>query len=371
MKFLIKCILLSLILAGLVYPGFEKLYLYAQKNKLDDVILGPFSFLGENQTILSNYDRFTRYGISYKELSLLGNRDLSIGIKSEFLSHGKWVNIEKERARVSLDRLVQLKNNIKRLANGEYSMIAYGPDETSLDLFWLVQFNQFFRENSPDKIKYINLDDYCEVYLPSTEHSCNECKNELRVFFKENETCNKFVPKIRDYYNKNLYKICRTDQVTANVNLRVMLLTNGLFVNATCKEGGKLLIRYNNKSFGYIPLINVIYLSAILSALLLFAEGKKKKISFILMMSILVLSFIIVDELNYGYFKNYYVNETAYIDPTFFNAYQSIKTEDYFPDNTNAIKLIKPDVKIATPRYTPFNISIRSDLIDPNIDGVN
>src|SRR3989338_2277977 len=108
---LIKVIVVSLVLATLIYPGFERLYLYKQNNELEDLVMAPLEFLGKDQIILSNNDKFTRYGTNYKELDLLRERDLFIGIKNEFLFHEKWVNLSEERNRVFEERLTILKNN--------------------------------------------------------------------------------------------------------------------------------------------------------------------------------------------------------------------------------------------------------------------
>ena len=80
MKNLYWFIIFSFVLAMLIYPGFDKLYFYRQTNILEDLVMAPLAFLGENQTILSNDDKFTRYKTKYNGLDLLRERDLFIGI---------------------------------------------------------------------------------------------------------------------------------------------------------------------------------------------------------------------------------------------------------------------------------------------------
>ena len=357
---IIKIILFSLVLAMLIYPGFDKLYFYSQRNELEDLSLGPFEFLGENQTILSNYDRFSRYNTKYKDLDILLNRDLFIGIKNEFLQHAKYVNLEQERSRVFLERWNQLNDTYNKLSRGEYSLIVYGPLESTLDLFWLVQFNQLYQETDSNKV---DIDDYCLLSLHSTEHGCNECNEQIRIFFKDNKTCEKTLPYISDYYSNNFHKICKLDEITAN-SLRTMLIIDKLFVNATCKDGGRLLIRYNNKIFRPIDILNIIYLSA----LFLFAFARKRKTRLLITLVVLIILALFLYLANENYVKMIPVDETLY-DPYTYQIYQSVSTPAYLASSKEPVSILPLDnvgvSGIWYKRYTNSNISIGRDLKGP------
>ncbi len=363
----IKIFILSLVLATLIYPGFEKLYLYKQTVNLEDLVMAPLGFLGENKTILSNDDKFTRYGTKYKSLDLLRGRDLFIGIKSEFKFHEKWANLEEERSRVFLERWKQLDNIYRQLKNGEYSLIVYGPLESTLDIFWLMQFNQIYRERILDKENYENLDDYCELFLLSTAHGCNECQDQIRIFLKENKSCEKIIPKIGDYYSKNFYKICKLDEITANVGLRTMLLGDNLLVNANCKEGGRLLMRYNDKTFRFIDFLSILSLSILILIFNKYSLKNKKGLSLALLV-LTILIFLSLINSNYKYFINYGVNETEYADPNIYQFYNSFSAEDYFPSSKKPINISRADMynlQFEFPRYTTSKITIREDLKEP------
>src|SRR3989344_43769 len=203
---LIKVIVVSLVLATLIYPGFERLYLYKQTNELEDLVMAPLEFLGKDQIILSNNDKYTRYGTNYKELDLLRERDLFIGIKNEFLFHEKWVNLSEERNRIKRERWDDLINLRTKLSNNEYSVIIYGPATVELDLYSLIRGE--------------NLDNHCEIFLLSEEHKCTLCKYTTRIFFRENEICDNIMSDILDYYADNFYRICRFDELAANFKIR-------------------------------------------------------------------------------------------------------------------------------------------------------
>ena len=72
--------------------------------------MAPLTFLGEEQVILSNDDKFSRYNTKYQSLDLVRGNDLFIGIKNEFLPHGRWVNIDEERDRINRERWSDLIN---------------------------------------------------------------------------------------------------------------------------------------------------------------------------------------------------------------------------------------------------------------------
>lgn len=295
---LIKVVIFSLVLAALLYPGLEKLYLYRQTYILEDLVMGPLAFLGENQTILSNNDKFTRYGTNYKSLDLVRGNDLSIGIKQEFKFHERWINLTQERNRVTQDRIDLLSDFHRGLSNEEYSLIIYGPGTPKLDLYHLVK----------DSSKFV--DNYCEIFLLSTEHKCLLCSDVIRVFFKYNQTCNSLIPQVIKYYTNNFYKICRADELIANTRLKTFLMLNGFFMKERCSGGGRLLIDYNSKSFRINDLLNLLYLSLVIIGS--FFLKFKMKLMAIIFVVIIILLFLPLNIFNDSYISKQYVNESAY-----------------------------------------------------------
>mgnify|MGYP001614446213 CR=1 FL=1 len=169
---LVKYIVFSLALAMLIYPGFEKLYLYKQTYELEDLVMDPLGFLGENQTSLSNDDKFTRYGTKYSSLDLLPNRDLFIGIKNEFKFHERWENLTLERDRGLEERIGMINDYYEKIKNGTYTSIIYGPNTHELDIYFLIYKLQVYLPVNSKERAYNDLDNYCEIFLPSTEHKC-------------------------------------------------------------------------------------------------------------------------------------------------------------------------------------------------------
>ena len=292
-----KVVVFSLALAVLIYPGFEKLYLYRQTNILEDLVMAPLDFLGEGQTILSNDDKFTRYGTKYEGLDLVRGQDLSIGIKNEFKFHERWVNLNEERSRVALERIDMLDNFHRKLSSGEYSLIIYGPGTPKLDLYHLVK----------DSSKFV--DDYCEIFLLSTEHKCLLCSDVIRVFFKYNQTCNSIIPQIIEDYTNNFYKICRADELIANTRLKMFLMLNGFFIKEKC-SGGRLLTDYNDKEFRLNDFLNLLYLLLVIIGLF-FLKFKIKLMAIIFVVTIILL-FLPLNIFNNNFISKDYANESAY-----------------------------------------------------------
>ncbi len=304
---LIKIAIFSLILSILLYPGLEKLYLYRQTNILEDLVMAPLSFLGENQTILSNDDKFTRYGTVYKSLDLARGSDLFIGIKNEFKFHEIWVNLTSERDRVFEEKLDIDKEKIAKLRNGKYSMIVYGPFTQESDIYyWIYGLKQLAKESEKDSIV---LDNYCELFLPSTEHKCILCKDINRVFFRDNQTCSSLTSNVIKHYKNNFYKICGFDELYANTRLKMILLANGFFIRDKCENGGRLLTYYNDKTINFNYLIQFIYLSLIITTFLLL-RNKRRFMIFILILVLSSLPFLYTFDKVYT--SDYYRNESAY-----------------------------------------------------------
>ncbi len=315
MKNLYRFIIFSLVLAMLIYPGLEKLYLYKQTIVLEDLVMTPIGFLGENQTIISNNDKFTRYGTKYKELDLLPNRDLFIGIKNEFLFHEKWVNLTEERERVFEERLTILKNYFyKKFYEGYYSMVVYGPSSKELDIYQVLQLSQDLIRRGLNNNKASDVDKYCRIVLPSNEHRCLNCDSGIRIFLKEIEICNEAISRINNYYGNNFVRICKSDEYFADIIVKAYLSQNGFSINANCKEGGRLLMNYNDKNIRLNDLLNVLYLSIIF---LIIINLKRKKHLIVLLLCLLAIfaSFIYLYKFNDGYVANiYYQNASSFID---------------------------------------------------------
>lgn len=306
----IKVIVFSLVLATLFYPGLEKLYLYRQTYILEDLVMAPLGFLGENQTILSNDDKFTRYGTNYKELDLLPNRDLFVGIKNEFKFHEKWVNLSVERDRIIEERTATINNYYEKIKNGTYPFIVYGPNTHELDIYFLIYKLQVYLPANSKERGYDDLDNYCEIFLPSTEHRCTlSCKNVLRVFFKDNGACGKIMSGIINYYSDNFYEICRRDEFSANVLLRRVMGTNSFFIQDKCKNGGKLLSDYNSKAFRTNSIVNLLYIFLIIFAFKVFKS--KPKLSLYIFLILLIL-FMPVRMFNDNHISKEYANESKY-----------------------------------------------------------
>ncbi len=309
---LIKIAIFSLLLSILLYPGFEKLYLYRQTIKLEDLTMAPLSFLGENRTILSNDDKFTRYGTKYKELDLLPNRDLFIGIKNEFLFHNRWVNLTEEKNRVFEERLSMVGDYYEKIKNGSYSLIVYGPATNELDIYYLIYKLEVILPKIYGDSKnygYFDLDNYCEIFLPSAEDKCTLCKDIVRIFIKENKTCDSLAWKTADYYSKNFHKICKLNELTANTKLKVNMLGNGFFIPDKCQNGGKLLTNYNDKAFRIDDVISVLYLATAILMLVYFR--KNTKLCGYIFLTLLIL-FLPLNLFNESYVSEYYTNESAY-----------------------------------------------------------
>lgn len=295
---LVMAVLFSLILATLLYPGLEKLYLYKQTNILEDLVMGPLAFLGENQTILSNDDKFARYNTKYKSLDLLPNRDYFIGIKNEFNFHERWANLNEERERIKTERWSSLKDFRKKVAENTYAMFAYGPDTVESDLYYIL--------TTQSKV----VDNYCEIFLPSTEHRCILCKYVIRTFFRENETCSSIVQEVLDYYANNFYKICRIDELTANFQVRGVIGYNGFYLSDRCENGGTLLTDYNDKDFRMDDFLNILYSSLLIATVILF-KFKRRLIIYVL--GILIILWLPLGVFNDNFVSDTYLNESSYI----------------------------------------------------------
>ncbi len=328
---LIKLIVFSLLLSALIYPGLEKLYLYRQTIKLEDLVMAPLGFLGENQTILANDDKFTRYGTKYSSLDTLPNRDLFIGIKNEFKFHERWVNISEERDRIDKGRWNDLVNLRTKLFNNEYSMVIYGPATDELDLYYIIREATFIHSIVSEAGS--NLDNYCEIFLPSAEHRCALCKYAVRVFFRENETCDNVMQDVLDYYATNFYKVCRADELTANFKVRVILAVNGFFISDECNGGGTLLTDYDDKGFRIDDLLNILYLFLLVATLVLF-RFKRRLIIYIL--GILILLWLPLSIFNDNFVSEYSLNESSY---TYAN--KSILDDRYLPQNLKELETIR------------------------------
>ena len=294
----LKIVVFSLILSLLLYPGLEKLYLYKQTNELEDLVMAPLGFLAEDQTILSNDDKFTRYGTKYKSLDLLPNRDLFIGIKNEFLFHEKWVNISEEKNRVNVERWLSLAKFRKNIAENAHSLLVYGPDTTELDLYYVIK--------NESKV----VDNYCSIILPTTEHKCTLCKYAIRTFFRENESCNYLMQKMLDYYGDNFYKICRADEITANFQVRTIIAQNGFYAPEKCSNGGTLLMDYNDKNIRLNYLLNILYFSLLVAVVILF-KFKRRQILYSL--GILMILLLPLSIFNNNFVSDYALNESSYI----------------------------------------------------------
>ncbi len=326
---LIKLVIFSFVLATLIYPGLEKLYLYRQTNMLEDLVMAPLGFLGENQTILSNDDKFTRYGTKYKELDLLPNQDLFIGIKNEFSFHERWVNLTEERRRVYIERFNTLRNIHQKISNGYYSLIAYGPFSDELDLVYLYYSLRSIED--PSKSGLSNIDDYCRIILPSTEHKCMLCKDTTRVFFKENETCSYVMQDIITYYIDNFYKACRLSELTANIQFRESMAANGFLILDKCENGGKLLVNYSDKAFRFDDFINLFYL--VLTIFTIANLRYSKGLITLILIGLVVLLYVPLDIFNDRYISDYSLNETSY-------AYaKSIFSDPKFPPKIKALEV--------------------------------
>ena len=329
-----KVLIFSLALAVLIYPGFEKLYLYRQTNILEDLVMAPLDFLGEGQTILSNDDKFTRYGTKYEGLDLVRGSDLFIGIKNEFLPHTKWINLSEERDRVFKEKQMQLGDFNAKLSDGEYSLVVYGPNTFESDIFQLI----YSLKNMKNGIRTILLDDYCEIFLPSAEHKCVACKDTIRAFFKDKEVCNKFLPEVVNHYTNAFFKICRYDEFVANIKLKSRLAENGFFIKDKCSGGGRLLSTYTNKLFTLTNLLNLAYLSLILTALF-FLKFKHGKI-FIIIFLVIFLLYFPLNIFNSNYITTSYINESNYTYATVNIPAQLLRLEELKPAQTeNPAKL--------------------------------
>ena len=277
--------------------------------------MAPLAFLGENQTILSNDDKFTRYKTKYNGLDLLRERDLFIGIKNEFKFHDKWVNISEERERVFEERLTILKNNFyKKLYEGTYSMIVYGPSSKESDIYQILQLSQDLIRRGLNNNEASDVDRYCRIVLPSNEHRCLTCDSGLRIFLKETKICNEVIARINDHYSNNFVRICKSDEYFADIIVKAYLSQNGFSMNANCKEGGRLLINYNEKAIRLNDLLNILYLSIIF---LIIINLKRKKNLVVLLLCLLVIfaSFVYLYKFNDRYVANiYYQNASSFID---------------------------------------------------------
>ncbi len=273
MKDYLKIMVLSLVLALLVYPGFDKLYLYREAIQFEDLVMAPLGFLGKDQTILSDLDRFSRYNTEYKSLELLNGNNLAIGIKNEFKFHERWVNLTKERERVYNERLQEINKTYTSLLNNTYSMVVYGPPVTSGDLAYLVQ-----RAGWGDP-GYVENQGLCALILFSPEQKCNDCQFMLAVDL-DKESCEKSIGKLNKYYNDNFDKFCQFDKSLTNDYFRKYLaiegfrnyITVGGKTSAECKGGGSLLEDYTDRYFRLRHFLNIIYLSVILFLLLNFIK---------------------------------------------------------------------------------------------------
>lgn len=348
---LIKVVVFSLVLATLLYPGLEKLYLYRQTYILEDLVMAPLSFLGKDQTILANDDKFTRYETKYKNLDFVRGDNLFIGIKNEFKFHERWINLTEEKQRVFNERIYILYDLYQKISNNYYSSVIYGPFSDESDLVRLYYALQMTED--PSKSGLSNLDNYCELFLPTTEHRCTLCKGLIRVFFRENETCNYFMPKILDYYSKNFYKICSLNELTANIQVRETMAGNGFFILDKCKNGGTLLSDYNNKDFRLNDYLNIFYLSLLVATLVLFKFKRKLSVYGLLLLIILLLPLNI---LNNNFVSDYALNETSYAYTN-----KSLLDDQRFPQNIKAQEILHD-----ASYYAPAEIGEleQKDLID-------
>ncbi len=307
----LKVVVLSLVLATLIYPGFTKLYFYREAIKFEDLVMGPLAFLGENQTILSNDDKFTRYGTKYNSLYLVRGSDLSIGIKNEFLFHEKWMNLTTERKRVFEERLIMLRNDFyKKLYEGHYSAIVYGPHIT-LDISQIVQLSQDIVKQGLNSNEGSDIDNYCRIVLPTAEHRCLICESGIRVFLKEAKICKDAISQVNDYYRNNFFRACKSDEYFADIVLKGYLSQNGFSINANCKEGGRLLSNYNEKALRLSDLLNILYLS-IVFLMIINLKRKKHLIAILCLLAIFAFS---VYQFNDRYIANiYYQNASSFVD---------------------------------------------------------
>ncbi len=257
---LIKIAIFSLTLAILIYPGLEKLYLYRQTIKFEDLVMAPFGFLGKDQTILSDLDRFSRYNTKYTSLELLNGNNLAIGIKNEFKFHEKWVNLTKERERVYDERLQGINESYTSLLNNTYSMIVYGPPVTSGDLASLV-----YRAGWGDP-EYVESQGLCALILFSPEQKCNDCQFMLAVDL-DKESCENSIGKLNKYYNDNFGKYLAIE------GFRNYITIDGK-TSVECKSGGSLLKNYTDHYFRLRHLLNIIYLSVALFLIINFNKIK-------------------------------------------------------------------------------------------------
>lgn len=274
-KVVFKTMLFSLVLSTLLYPGLDKFYLYREAIKFEDLVMAPLEFLGENQVILSDLDRFSRYNTKYKSLELLRGNNLAIGIKNEFNFHEKWGNLTKERERVYKERRQDISESYANLLNKTYSMMLFGPPVTSGDLSFLIG------EAGLGNPGYAEKQGFCTLILFSAEQKCNDCQFMLAVIL-DKEHCEKSIDKLNRYYNDNFDKFCQFDKSLTNDYFRNQLAIEGFRnyltidgkTSAECKGGGSLLGEYVNKSFRLRSLLNLVYLSVIIFLLLNFNKIK-------------------------------------------------------------------------------------------------
>ena len=263
---LLRFITFSLLISVLIYSGLDKLYLYRETIKFEDITMAPFGFLGENQAILSDLDRFSRYNTNYKSLELLNGNNLAIGIKNEFNFHEKWVNLTAEKERVYNERLQDINKSYLNLLNNTYSMILFGPPVTSGDLSFLTSLTGL---GNPE---YAETRGFCTLILFTAEQKCNDCQFMIATIL-DKESCEKSISRLNEYYNDNFGKFCKFDRSLTNDYFGKYLTIEGFRhyltidgkTSAECKEGGSLLRDYTDNYFRLRDLIKLVFISVIIS----------------------------------------------------------------------------------------------------------
>ena len=258
----VKVLIFSLALAVLIYPNFQKLYLYRETIKFEDFVMAPLGFLAEDQVILSDSDRFSRYNTNYKSLELLRGNNLLIGIKNEFLFHEKWVNISAERERVYDERLQAINESYKKLLNGTYSLIVVGPAVSSGDLKYLTERAHLNNTSSAKE------HGYCTLIWFTAEQKCNSCQFLLGILMN-NETCNQFIRKdtFTPYVMEKFGEFCKLDKILIENYYHILSDVHGI-ASVKCEEGNTLLLdNYVKKTFQFTDFLRIIYLAGLISIL--------------------------------------------------------------------------------------------------------
>jgi len=147
----------------------------------------------------------------------------------------------------------------EKIDSMDYSLIAYGPPA------WYT-ITELLEEVDTDV-----LYQYCPVYAPNLFDPHPAGRHHTKLYFRDEEDCQLFRKKMREYYLDQFDHICSVDEYMANTTANILYM-NGIYHRKRCISGGNLL-EHREKHADPYHIRNWIYLGLVESVIILYYLG--------------------------------------------------------------------------------------------------